>query len=59
MLKKTGTVALYNDNDVIYCIDCMFKNHSHELAAFWSLDAEDIAKSEKIYICDECGKEIV
>ena len=58
MLKEAGTIALFNDKDVVYCIDCMFEKHSHELPTFWSLEAEDIASSYKIYICDECGKKI-
>lgn len=58
MLKQTGTVALYNDN-AVYCFECMFMKHSHEVTKFWSLDKDDIAESEKVYICDECGKEII
>ena len=57
MLKETGTVALYNDDEV-YCFMCMFANHSHRASSFWSLDEDDIAKSEKVYVCDECGKTI-
>ena len=59
MLKETGTIALFNDDeDVVYCFECMFMNHSHEMAKFWSLTAEDIASGDKTYICDECGTEI-
>jgi hypothetical protein len=57
MLKEHGTVALYND-DAVYCFECMFEKHSHEIVNFWSLDADAIVKNGKIYICDECGKEI-
>lgn len=29
MLHNTGTIGLFKD-DTVYCIDCMFKNHSHK-----------------------------
>ena len=58
MLRDTGTVALLNHDEVIYCIDCMFQKHSHKISEYWGLDSDEIASSDQLYICDECGKKI-
>lgn len=58
MLRDTGTIALINNDDLVYCLDCMFFKHSHELAKFWSLDAEDIEKREEACVCADCGKNL-